>query len=290
MPLEAGALLLDAVGWGKPLWFLCGAATDVLLRLAHTVASAKGAVAMLPSMPVWAFGLVAAGVAVLGVFGRRQARLARGGRAGRSPLVDPTVLERRAYVSGLVLVVCFIGAMGGMILVFNVMLQAGLGFTPLGSGVATIGIPVAAIFGSITSSVTLARLGRKTIQIGAAVMAFGLLVADLVLRARGGSLSAWDLSGPLFVAGFGMGMIFVPMFDVILAGVEPRQLGSASGLLETIQQLGMSIGIAVVGTVLFSGSLYALALSGIRWLGAITPLGGVAFLLGWLSLALSSRG
>lgn len=43
----------------------------------------------------------------------------------------------------------------------------------------------------------------------------------------------------------------------------------------------------VVGTVLFSGSLYALALSGIRWLGAITPLGGVAFLAGWLCLALS---
>jgi uncharacterized membrane protein YgdD (TMEM256/DUF423 family) len=45
----------------------------------------------------------------------------------------------------------------------------------------------------------------------------------------------------------------------------------------------------VVGTVLFSGSLYALALSGVRWLGAITPLGGVAFLLGWLCLALSPR-
>jgi uncharacterized membrane protein YgdD (TMEM256/DUF423 family) len=45
----------------------------------------------------------------------------------------------------------------------------------------------------------------------------------------------------------------------------------------------------VVGTVLFSGSLYALALSGVRWLGAIAPLGGVAFLLGWLCLALSPR-
>jgi uncharacterized membrane protein YgdD (TMEM256/DUF423 family) len=46
----------------------------------------------------------------------------------------------------------------------------------------------------------------------------------------------------------------------------------------------------VAGTVLFSGSLYVLALSGIRWLGAITPLGGVAFLLGWLCLALAARG
>jgi uncharacterized membrane protein YgdD (TMEM256/DUF423 family) len=39
------------------------------------------------------------------------------------------------------------------------------------------------------------------------------------------------------------------------------------------------------GTVLFSGSLYALALTETRWLGAITPLGGVAFVLGWLALA-----
>jgi uncharacterized membrane protein YgdD (TMEM256/DUF423 family) len=42
----------------------------------------------------------------------------------------------------------------------------------------------------------------------------------------------------------------------------------------------------VAGTLLFSGSLYALALSGTRWLGAITPIGGVAFLLGWLALAI----
>ena len=43
------------------------------------------------------------------------------------------------------------------------------------------------------------------------------------------------------------------------------------------------------GTVLFSGSLYALALSGVRWLGAITPLGGAAFLAGWICLALAAR-
>ena len=41
----------------------------------------------------------------------------------------------------------------------------------------------------------------------------------------------------------------------------------------------------VAGTLLFSGSLYVLSLTGIRWLGAITPLGGAGFLLGWLSLA-----
>ena len=61
MPLEAGALLLDVAGWGAPLWYLCGAAIDALLRLAHGVASASGAVVLMPSLPGWAFGLMVAG-------------------------------------------------------------------------------------------------------------------------------------------------------------------------------------------------------------------------------------
>ena len=149
------------------------------------------------------------------------------------------------------MVVGFIGAMGGLVLALNVMFQTGLGFSPLASGVATVAVPLAAIGGSITSSVLLERLGRHTMHIGIAVMAVGLVVVDLVLGHVGGGLSAWDLAAPLALTGFGMGMVFVPMFDVILAGVEPHQLGSASGLLESVQQLAMSIGIAGVGTVLF---------------------------------------
>jgi uncharacterized membrane protein YgdD (TMEM256/DUF423 family) len=52
---------------------------------------------------------------------------------------------------------------------------------------------------------------------------------------------------------------------------------------------GVAVSLAawlfVAGTVLFSGSLYLLSLSGVRWLGAITPLGGLAFLGGWAALA-----
>ena len=61
MPLEAGALLLDAVGWGRPLWWLCGLSIDGLLRLAHAVSSAQGAVALLPSMPAWTFAAMVVG-------------------------------------------------------------------------------------------------------------------------------------------------------------------------------------------------------------------------------------
>jgi competence protein ComEC len=61
MPLEAGALLLDIIGLGAPLWFLAGLSLDVLLWIAHTVARAPGAVATLASMPVWAFALMVLG-------------------------------------------------------------------------------------------------------------------------------------------------------------------------------------------------------------------------------------
>jgi uncharacterized membrane protein YgdD (TMEM256/DUF423 family) len=44
----------------------------------------------------------------------------------------------------------------------------------------------------------------------------------------------------------------------------------------------------IAGTIIFSGSLYALSLSGIKWLGAVTPLGGVAFIVGWGCLAVAA--
>jgi MFS family permease len=198
--------------------------------------------------PAWCLGLLGVGIVAFAAFARRQQRRVR---RGQTPLIEPSILRRRPYVAGLAVVLCFIGAMGGMMLALNVMLQTGLGDTPLACGIATLPIPLAAIGGSITSSMLLARIGRLTMQIGVAVMAAGLAVAVVVLHVAAGGLSAWELTGPLALAGFGMGMVFVPMFDVILAGVAPRELGSASGLLESVQQFAMSVGIATVGTVLF---------------------------------------
>ncbi len=48
-------------------------------------------------------------------------------------------------------------------------------------------------------------------------------------------------------------------------------------------------GLFALGILIFSGSLYALALTGVRWLGAVTPIGGVLFIAGWLTLVMSPR-
>ena len=82
------------------------------------------------------------------------------------------------------------------------------------------------------------------------------------------------------------------LFDVFEVGVR-YQMYHALALLAvawvSTQWPGSAVAIAgwlfVAGIVIFSGSLYVLALTGVRWLGAVTPLGGVAFLAGWVYLA-----
>jgi uncharacterized membrane protein YgdD (TMEM256/DUF423 family) len=66
----------------------------------------------------------------------------------------------------------------------------------------------------------------------------------------------------------------------------------AVGLLAGPGRSGAALSVAgwsfLVGTLIFSGTLYALALTGIRWLGAITPIGGVALIVGWFALAVAA--
>ena len=61
-----------------------------------------------------------------------------------------------------------------------------------------------------------------------------------------------DLLAPMVVGGIGMGMVFVPLFDIVMAGVRPQEMGSASGVLQTVNSLGMSLGIAGIGAIFFA--------------------------------------
>ena len=82
------------------------------------------------------------------------------------------------------------------------------------------------------------------------------------------------------------------LLEVFQTGVEYQGLHAVALLVVGLlgrgprsQSLNLAGWAFAVGILLFSGSLYLLALTGIRWLGAITPLGGTAFLLGWAALA-----
>lgn len=66
------------------------------------------------------------------------------------------------------------------------------------------------------------------------------------------------------------------------------------GLLQATGRSGTALSFAgwafLIGSLIFSGSLYALSVTGMRWLGAITPIGGTAILIGWIALAVSGGG
>lgn len=67
MPMEALALVFDIFGLGTPFWWLAGQGIAVILAIAHYISSMPGAVAIMPSMPVWAFGAFIAGALILGL-------------------------------------------------------------------------------------------------------------------------------------------------------------------------------------------------------------------------------
>jgi EmrB/QacA subfamily drug resistance transporter len=199
--------------------------------------------------PAWLFGMLAASVLVLAGFGWYQVRRQR---AGRDPLVEPSVFRHRPYTAGIVFSIVFTGSLGGIVMIFNVFLQNGLGFTPWHSAVTTAPWAAGAFIGSAVGGIAMTKLGRRVLLAGLVVEAAGLAGVYAVLRMAGGGVSTVDLLAPMVIGGIGMGMVFVPLFDIVMAGVRPQEMGSASGVLQTVNSLGMSLGIAGIGAIFFA--------------------------------------
>ena len=100
-----------------------------------------------------------------------------------------------------------------------------------------------------------------------------------------GAFGAHGLAGrvtPAMLGVFETGVRYHLIHGLALLGVAWAASRWPSGLINTAGWL------FVFGTVLFSGSLYLLSVTGVRWLGAITPIGGLCFTVGWLLLAVGA--
>jgi EmrB/QacA subfamily drug resistance transporter len=226
--------------------------------------------------PGWTFAMMAAAVPVLGVFAWHQVRRAR---AGRSPLVEPALFASRAFSGGMLVGLVFFGGMAGLFLVLGLHLQLGLGFSPLRAGLTLAPWALGVAVGATLSGAWLGRrYGRPVLQAGAVVMALG--IAGIVLTSHVAPRTAgWELAPALLVSGVGMGLFIAPFFDIVLAGVTLPMVGSASGVLNADQQLGSAIGVAVLGTVFFSGTGaqgMATAFDVVLWVTAGMVLAGAA--------------
>lgn len=198
--------------------------------------------------PVWLVGVVAATIPLLIVVGKRQqGRIAR----GETPLVELSVLRKRSYVSGVVFTMVFFGSLVGFSLTLGLFLQLGLGMTPMKAALYLAGFAIGAFFGSGVGAWATTAVGRPILHVGLAIMAVGTVV--LYLSIRGADTVGWlQLVPGMVVYGLGMGMIFVPLFSIIMGEIEDHEVGSASGMLESFQQLGASIGVAALATLFFA--------------------------------------
>jgi hypothetical protein len=196
--------------------------------------------------PAWCFALVVAGVAGFAAF------LAYERRHRERALIAPSLLANRAYTSGLVVAVCFFAAMIGLNRVLAVFCQVGEGFSPLRTGLTLAPFALGVAFTAPASYPLAQRFGRSSLQAGFAVMAGGFVLLAVMVHAAGEGLSSWPLVPGELVAGLGMGLALPPLFDFVLFGVQAGEVGSASGVLNAIQQLGAALGLAVLGTIFFA--------------------------------------
>lgn len=200
--------------------------------------------------PVWTWVSIAASAVLFYAFGRYQAFRQR---SGKDPLVTPSLFRKRAFTSGLVAGLAFFTGMVGLSIVFTLYTQMGLGYSPLKTGLTSLPQAIGGVIGfGLAMAGLQERFGRTLLHLGTVVMAAGAGVLALTVHLAGTDVTPWQLAPGLAFVGIGMGLTMAPFFDIILAGVDDHESGSASGTLTAVQQLGSALGAAVLGTIFFN--------------------------------------
>ncbi|MFJ6212131.1 MFS transporter [Streptomyces sp. NPDC092296] len=199
--------------------------------------------------PLWTWLLLVAFPFAAWAFVRVERRTER---AGRVPLVPPSLLAVPGMRRGLVLALPFFVGFGGFMFVVAVALQQGLRFGPETAGLALVPMAVGFFITSLSGPRLVGRYGSRTITAGALLQAAGLVVLALTFRHGWPDLGPLDLLPGTALAGAGQGLVMTPLFRVVLAEVPVERAGVGSGVLVTTQQSGLALGVATLGTLFLS--------------------------------------
>jgi hypothetical protein len=150
---------------------------------------------------------------------------------------------------GLAMLLPFSLGFGAFIFVLALTTQDGLHYDALRGGLAVL--PMAALFlaGSVLSPKLITRYGRAAMAAGGAVQAIGLALIISVILGRWPQVSMLDLAGPLALIGTGQSMLFTGLFRIVLADLPAHHAGIGGGTLITLQQSGLALGVATLGTL-----------------------------------------
>jgi EmrB/QacA subfamily drug resistance transporter len=197
--------------------------------------------------PARSLVMLACALPVLALFVlHQQAR----SRAGAVPLVDMRLFRDRIFTRGLGIVLLFYSTLNASYLAFALLVQTGLGLTPLEAGLMLVCNAVTFMATSILAGRLPARRNPVALRIGAAIAATAC--ASCAAAAWfAAPLHAGQLVPMLALWGIGQGLLITPLMNTILGQVAEHHAGAASGVLSTAQQVGGAFGVAVVGIVFF---------------------------------------
>ncbi|MFI9602724.1 MFS transporter [Streptomyces sp. NPDC052043] len=199
--------------------------------------------------PLWGYAsMVGALVVFAALVAYERSKAARDG----SPLVELSLFRVKSFAAGIAVQTVFGVALGVFFLVWTLYMQVGLGWSPLRAGLTGVPFSIAvSVAAGMSVQKLVPRFGRKVLQTGALVMAAGVLLYIGESERYGLRIAPWQMALPLVVMGLGMGLIVAPLTDAVLSEVPREHAGSASGLINTVQQMGNALGLGLVSVVFF---------------------------------------
>ena len=191
--------------------------------------------------------LILVGAILLVFFGRRERSVKD---RGDEPLLDLALLKIPRMRAGLVVQWCQAFIIQATFFVLPLYLQTVLGFDSLKTGVTILPMSVAMFVFALGGSALTGRFSPKLIvQRGIAAMLVGEVVLLYFLDPK---LSGWGFGTGLALLGAGLGLLASQVGNVIMSSVEPTRGGEAGGLQGTSLNLGASLGVALVGSILLA--------------------------------------
>ena len=199
--------------------------------------------------PPWAWASLAAALPMLALTVAWERRL---GRRNGEPLLDLPLFRNRTFSAGLLVNFGLVFFFASFMFVLTLLLQAGLGQPPLRAGIEALPMAAAFTLMSILSPRFSARLGPRSITLGAAIATVGTIGLALTGAHYGAHLTGWDLAPATVLIGLGQGIALPLLIGAVLAHVRPERAGAAAGILTTTQQFGAASGIAIIGAIFYS--------------------------------------
>ena len=262
-----GGILTDGLGWEWVLWvnvpvaLIALALTPGLIPESRSESAtrhfdAAGAVTVTAGLSVLVYALLdasssgwgstkivsllALSVALIGAFIAIELR-------SKAPLVPFRIFRPRTLTGANVVGILLGGAVIAMFFFISLYMQQVLGYSPIHAGLSFLPLTVTTIIAAGLGGQLVTRFGFKPIlAAGMGSLAVGLLWFSQV-SVGGGFLT--DILGPSLFAAIGLGFAFVTSTIAAVYGVEQREQGLASGLINTSQWIGRALGLAVLSTI-----------------------------------------